>query len=46
MNAWRSKDEFKARVFHWAEKLDIKVHTLAMRPMRNGIMFHSRESEL
>ena len=35
MNAWRSKGEFKTRVFHWAEKLDIKVHALAMRPMRN-----------
>jgi predicted metal-dependent hydrolase len=35
MNAWRSKGEFKTRVFHWAKKLDIKVHTLAMRPMRN-----------
>ena len=35
MNAWRSKGEFKTRVFHWAEKLDIKVHALAMRRMRN-----------
>ena len=29
MNAWHSKDEFKARVFQWAEQLDIKVHALA-----------------
>jgi predicted metal-dependent hydrolase len=35
MNAWHSKDEFKARVFQWAEQLDIKVHLLAVRPMRN-----------
>ena len=35
MNAWHSKDEFKARVFQWAEQLDIKVHALAVRPMRN-----------
>jgi predicted metal-dependent hydrolase len=35
MNAWHNKDEFKTRVFQWAEKLDIKIHALAMRPMRN-----------
>jgi predicted metal-dependent hydrolase len=35
MSAWHSKDEFKARVFEWAGKLGIKVHVLAVRPIRN-----------
>lgn len=35
MRAWRNKDDFKARVLEWAEKLDVRVHSLAVRPMRN-----------
>ena len=35
MRAWRDKDDFKARVLEWAEKLDVRVHSLAVRPMRN-----------
>lgn len=34
MKTWRDKEEFKARVFEWADKLDIRVRSLAMRPMR------------
>ena len=26
---------FKARVFDWADKLDVEIHSLAIRPMRN-----------
>jgi len=26
---------FKARTYHWADKLDVKVNGLAVRPMRN-----------
>lgn len=29
------KREFKQRVHHWAEKLDVKVAWLGIRPMRN-----------
>ena len=32
---WQSKAEFKARVLHWAEKLGVKVRSLAVRPMCN-----------
>jgi predicted metal-dependent hydrolase len=32
---WKSPEEFKGRVKHWADKLDIKVRWLALRPMRN-----------
>ena len=35
MNCWRDKEEFKARVLEWAEKLDVRVRALAVRPMRN-----------
>jgi len=35
MTAWRDKDEFKARVMEWADRLGVKVRALAARPMRN-----------
>ena len=35
MNTWRDKQEFKARVLAWANKLDVRVNSLAVRPMRN-----------
>ena len=35
MRAWRDKDDFKSRVLEWAGKLDVRVHALAVRPMRN-----------
>jgi predicted metal-dependent hydrolase len=35
MSAWRDKEEFKARVLEWADKLNVKVRSLAVRPMRN-----------
>lgn len=34
MKTWRDKDEFKARVFEWADKIDVRVRSLALRPMR------------
>ena len=35
MNRWRDKEEFKARVLEWADKLGVRIRTLALRPMRN-----------
>jgi len=35
MSTWRDKEEFKARVMEWADKVDVKVRSLAIRPMRN-----------
>jgi len=35
MKTWRDKKQFKARVYEWAGKLDVRVHSLAVRPMRN-----------
>jgi predicted metal-dependent hydrolase len=34
MNASRERELFKARVFEWANKLDVRIHALAVRPMR------------
>jgi predicted metal-dependent hydrolase len=35
MKRWHDKEEFKAHVFEWAAKLDVKVRALYVRPMRN-----------
>lgn len=32
---WKDKQEFKKRVKHWAEKLDVKLRSLTLRPMKN-----------
>lgn len=34
MKCWRDREEFKARVFEWAAKLDVKAHAIYVRPMR------------
>jgi predicted metal-dependent hydrolase len=31
----RDKQLFKARVFEWADKLNVQIRSLAIRPMRN-----------
>ena len=31
----RERELFKARVFKWADKLDVRIRALAVRPMRN-----------
>jgi predicted metal-dependent hydrolase len=33
--SWRDKDQFKARVREWADKLGVRARSLAVRPMRN-----------
>ena len=35
MKGWGSRREFKARVLEWADKLDVRVRALYVRPMRN-----------
>ena len=35
MSGWRDKEEFKARVLEWADKLGVKTRALALRPMRS-----------
>ncbi len=33
MGRWKNKEEFKGRVYYFAERLDVKIRSLAMRPM-------------
>jgi len=35
MAKWKNKDEFKDRVREYAQKMDIKINHLAVRPMSN-----------
>ena len=35
MKRWNNKEEFKSRVLEWADKLDVKVQSNAVRPMSN-----------
>ena len=35
MTSVRDRQLFKARVFEWADKLDVRIRSLAVRPMRN-----------
>jgi predicted metal-dependent hydrolase len=35
MKRWKDKQEFKARVFDWASRLDVRVRSLTIRPMSN-----------
>jgi predicted metal-dependent hydrolase len=35
MRPRQDKELFKARVFEWANKLDVRIRSLAVRPMRN-----------
>jgi predicted metal-dependent hydrolase len=35
MKSCRDKDEFKHHVLSWADKLGVRVRSLAVRPMRN-----------
>src|SRR5437870_2544239 len=34
MTARKHKQRFKARVFEWANKLDVRIRSIAIRPMR------------
>ena len=34
MKRWRHREQFKARVLEWAAKLDVKAHSIYIRPMR------------
>lgn len=33
MTRWRDREQFKARVLEWAAKLDVKAHSIYVRPM-------------
>jgi predicted metal-dependent hydrolase len=46
MSKWASKEEFKGCVRRWAEKLDIEVKTISLRPMRRKWASYSRRNDL
>jgi len=46
VSAWRDREEFKARVLEWADKLDVKTRSLAVRPMRRKWASCSTEGNL
>ncbi len=35
MVTWKDKNEFKNRAREWAEKLDVDIQSLSVRPMKN-----------
>lgn len=35
MSKWQSKEEFKARVSEWAQKLEVDVRVISIRNMKN-----------
>lgn len=35
MSTWKSKTEFKQRVLHYANEMDVQVQWIAVRPMRH-----------
>lgn len=41
-----SKEAFKARVRAWAQKLDIEVKTISIRPMKNKWASYTKKSQL
>lgn len=46
MKKWKDKEEFKTRVREWAEKLDIQIKTVAMRPMKNKWASYTKRNDL
>ena len=46
MTTWQSKEEFKARVREWAQKLDVTVRVISMRRMKNKWASYTRHSGL
>jgi hypothetical protein len=35
MSTWQNKQAFKTRVREWAQKLDVRIQSLAVRPMKS-----------
>ncbi len=35
MTKWEDKKDFKSSILTWAEKLEIEVHSVYLRPMKN-----------
>lgn len=46
MSKWQNKDEFKARVREWAQKLDVQVRVISMRAMKNKWASYTKATSL
>ncbi len=46
MSEWQSKEEFKAHVREWAEKLDVNVKTISMRAMKKKWASYTKANDL
>jgi predicted metal-dependent hydrolase len=46
MKKWADKEEFKARVREWAEKLDIEIKSISIRQMKNKWASYSQHNDL
>jgi len=46
MSQWQNKDEFKARVREWAQKLDVEVRVISMRTMKNKWASYTKANAL
>lgn len=46
MSKWQSKEEFKARVREWAQKLDVEVRVISMRAMTNKWASYTKATDL
>jgi len=46
MSQWQNKDEFKARVREWAQKLDVEVRVISMRTMKNKWASYTKANDL
>jgi predicted metal-dependent hydrolase len=45
-NMTLTKEAFKARVHEWAQKLDLEVKTISIRPMKNKWASYTKKSQL
>jgi len=46
MSKWQNKDEFKARVREWAQKLDVQVRVISLRSMKKKWASYTKRNEL
>ncbi|MBM3134185.1 MAG: M48 family metallopeptidase [Chloroflexi bacterium] len=46
MSKWQSKEEFKANVRAWAEKLDVNIKTISMRAMKNKWASYTKDTDM
>jgi predicted metal-dependent hydrolase len=46
MRGWQSKEEFKAHVHEWAQKLDVDVRVISLRVMKNKWASYTKTTNL